>query len=83
MANLRSAEDEAFQQLKLAADEAFVHHCFVNTHPTRSMSHSNVEKKASLASVCSGPSGPLPAIWGLSRRFGEARCLRVALLIFV
>ena len=76
IANLRSAEDEAFQQLKLAADEAFVHQFFVSTHPTRSASHSNVEKKASLASVCSGPSGPLPAIWGLSRRFGEARCLR-------
>ena len=83
IANLRSAEDEAFQQLKLAADEAFVHQFFVSTHPTRSASHSNVEKKASLASVCRGPSGPLPAIWGLSRRFGEARCLRVALLIFV
>ena len=44
------------------------------TQPTTAFS--NVEKKASLASVCSGPSGPLPAIWGLSRRFGEACCLR-------
>ena len=75
----RGRKDE--NSIQANSEQQLVSDGGAGTQPTTAFS--NVEKKASLASVCSGPSGPLPAIWGLSRRFGEARCLRVALLIFV